>query len=97
MENIEDDNGFLREMANWSRAVAEELARKNDLGPLNEDHWKIIEYVQNYYQRAGEGPAIVKIAKHTGFDSKYICKLFPCGVARGAYRLAGLPRPYGCL
>ena len=43
MENIEDDNGFLREMANWSRAVAEELARKNDLGPLNEDHWKIIE------------------------------------------------------
>jgi len=97
MENIEDDNGFLREMAHWSKTVAEELARKNDLGPLTNDHWKIIEYVQSYYQRVGEGPAIVKIAKHTGFDSKYICQLFPCGVARGAYRLAGLPRPHGCL
>ncbi len=95
--NLEDPDGFLMEMSSWSRDVALELARKNELGPLTDDHWKIIEYVQGYYQKAGEGPAIVKIAKHTGFESKYICKLFPCGVARGAYRLAGLPRPSGCL
>ncbi len=96
-ENMESPDGFLLEMSSWSREVAEELARKNDLGPLTDDHWKIIEYVKNFYKKVGEGPAIVKIAKHTGFDSKYICKLFPCGIARGAYRLAGLPRPSGCL
>ncbi|MFC1475961.1 TusE/DsrC/DsvC family sulfur relay protein [Candidatus Zixiibacteriota bacterium] len=96
-ENMESPDGFLLEMSAWSRAVAEELARKNDLGPLTEDHWRIIEYVQDYFKKVGEGPAIVKISKHTGFDSRYICQLFPCGVARGAYRLAGLPRPSGCL
>lgn len=95
--NIEDENGFLKEMSAWSRQVAEELARKNDLGPLTEDHWKIIEYVKDYYATTGEGPPIVRICKATGFTSGYVCQMFPCGVAKGAYRLAGLPRPFGCL
>ncbi|MEE9443302.1 MAG: TusE/DsrC/DsvC family sulfur relay protein [candidate division Zixibacteria bacterium] len=96
-QSHEDHDGFLVDMANWSREIAKELARKNDLGPLTEDHWKIIEYVQQFYHENHIGPPIVKISKSTGFTSKYICQLFPCGVARGAYRLAGLPRPSGCL
>lgn len=94
---LENEDGFLREMSHWSRDVAEDLALRNDLGPLIEDHWKIIDYVRDYYLESGVGPSIVKIAKATGFTSGYICHLFPCGVARGAYRLAGLPRPFGCL
>jgi len=96
-ENLENPNGFLAEMSTWTREIAEELARKNDLGPLIEDHWKIIEFVQGFYIERGRGPSILRIAKNTGFSSKYICHLFPCGVAKGAYRLAGLPRPHGCL
>ena len=96
-ENVEGDDGFLRQMSSWTRDIAAELAEKNDIGPLIEDHWVIIEYVQDFYKRNARGPSIVRIGKHTGFSSDYICKLFPCGVARGAYRLAGLPRPSGCL
>ncbi len=95
--NVEDETGFLKEMSNWTRGVAEELARKNDLGPLTDDHWKVIEYVKDYYAKMGEGPPIVRICKATGFTSTYVCQMFPCGVAKGAYRLAGLPRPFGCL
>ena len=97
METIENPDGFLIEMSHWTREIAEELARRNDIGPVTEDHWKVIEYVRDYYQENGEGPAIVKIGKATGFSPKHICEMFPCGVARGAYRLAGLPRPFGCL
>jgi TusE/DsrC/DsvC family sulfur relay protein len=96
-DTYEDPDGFLMNMSSWNRELAEELARKNDIGPLNEDHWKIIEFVKAFYQEFHEGPPIVKISKATGFSSSHICKLFPCGVARGAYRLAGLPRPSGCL
>jgi len=39
---------------------------------------------------------VVKIGKTTGMNTQTICDLFPCGVVRGAYRLAGLPRPSGC-
>ncbi len=92
-----DNDGFLKEMSTWSRDVADKLAKLNEIGPLTERHWKIIEYVRDYYVRNGEGPPIVKIGKATGMTSKEICTLFPCGVARGAYRLAGLPRPTGCL
>lgn len=92
-----DNDGFLREMSTWSRDVADKLAKINELGPLTEQHWKIIEYVRDYYLEYGEGPPIVKIGKAVGMTSKQICELFPCGVARGAYRLAGLPRPTGCL
>jgi tRNA 2-thiouridine synthesizing protein E len=92
-----DNDGFLVEMTQWTREMAEELAKRNDLGPLTEDHWKIIEFVHGYYQKYRTGPPVVKIGKATGLPPKRICELFPCGVARGAYRLAGLPRPFGCL
>ncbi|MBI4720581.1 MAG: TusE/DsrC/DsvC family sulfur relay protein [Chitinivibrionia bacterium] len=92
-----DNDGFLHEMTNWTRAVAHELAERNDIGSLGDDHWRIIDYVREYYREHGEGPPIVKIGKALGMSSKEICTLFPCGVARGAYRLAGLPRPNGCL
>jgi tRNA 2-thiouridine synthesizing protein E len=92
-----DNDGFLREISNWNREMAEDLAERNDLGPLSESHWKIIDFVRDYYQEHGEGPAVVKIGKGLGMKPSEICKLFPCGVARGAYRLAGLPRPAGCV
>jgi tRNA 2-thiouridine synthesizing protein E len=92
-----DDDGFLQSDEDWSRTVARKLAELNDLGPLSDDHWRIIEFVRMYYAEHDEGPPIVRIAKETGLTSKYICTLFPCGVAKGAYRLAGLPRPSGCL
>ncbi len=92
-----DGTGFLQDDTGWSRTVAKELAERNDLGPLTDEHWTIIEYVRTYYKEHNEGPAVVKIARATGLSSRHICKLFPCGVAKGAYRLAGLPRPSGCL
>jgi TusE/DsrC/DsvC family sulfur relay protein len=91
-----DEDGFLRKLAAWDRAMAHDLAEKNDIGPLTEKHWKVIEYVQQYYEAHATGPPVVKICKCTGLDRKEVCGLFPCGVVRGAYRLAGLPRPAGC-
>jgi TusE/DsrC/DsvC family sulfur relay protein len=96
-DDLENEDGFLNEMSTWTRDIARQLAEKNEIGPLIEDHWKIIEYVQKYYKESGKGPSILQIGRQTGFNSKHICHLFPCGVARGAYRLAGLPRPHGCL
>ena len=97
VHQIEDEDGFLTQMSSWSREIAVDLAQRNNIGPLTDDHWKIIEFVKNYYEEHGGGPPIVKISKNLGFTGKYICELFPCGVAKGAYRLAGLPRPSGCL
>jgi tRNA 2-thiouridine synthesizing protein E len=92
-----DNEDFLVEMTQWSKDLAVKLAKRNDIGPLTEEHWKIIEFVRAYYLMHRTGPPVVKIGKATGFPPSRICELFPCGIARGAYRLAGLPRPVGCL
>ena len=91
-----DEDGFLKTMSGWTRSMAEELAEKNNIGPLTNEHWDVIEFVKNYYEAHGTGPPVVKIGKTTGMNANTICDLFPCGVVRGAYRLAGLPRPAGC-
>ena len=92
-----DEDGFLKTMSAWTRPMAQVLAERNDIGPLSEDHWKVIEFVKSYYETHATGPPVVKICKATGLSRQDVCRLFPCGVARGAYRLAGLPRPSGCL
>lgn len=92
-----DEDGFLKQMSGWTRDAAHELAERNNLGPLNEKHWKIIDFVREYYRKHGEGPPIVTIGRSLKMAPREICTLFPCGIARGAYRLAGLPRPRGCV
>ncbi|NQT38277.1 MAG: TusE/DsrC/DsvC family sulfur relay protein [Planctomycetes bacterium] len=91
-----DEDGFLKTVSAWNRAMAQSLAEKNDIGPLSESHWSVIEFVKNYYRTNNTGPPVVKICKATGLSRAEVCDLFPCGVVRGAYRLAGLPRPPGC-
>jgi tRNA 2-thiouridine synthesizing protein E len=91
-----DYDGFLKTLSSWTPATAEALAREHDIGPLTDDHWRVIEFVREYYKAYGKGPPVVKIHKHTGLTSEQICNLFPCGMVKGAYRLAGLPRPPGC-
>jgi len=91
-----DDEGFLKKVASWDRSTVESLAEKNNIGPLTEVHWKVIEFVRDFYATHGVGPAVVRIGRATGLSPSEICRLFPCGVVRGAYRLAGLPRPPGC-
>jgi tRNA 2-thiouridine synthesizing protein E len=93
LEGKLDNEGFLLDLANWTRETADELAARNDIGPLSDEHWKIIEFVRMYYLETGQAPPIVKIGKATGLAERDICKLFPCGVICGVYRLAGLPRP----
>ena len=96
LESSSDADGFLKTMSTWDRSTAERLAEEQDIGPLTDEHWKIIEFVQWYYRTNGKGPPVVKVHKETGMSSKSICELFPCGMVKGAYRLAGLPRPPGC-
>jgi len=97
LEGNLDEDGFLKTMSQWNRSTAQTLAEMNDIGPLNENHWKIIEFVKTYYEEHASGPPVVRICKETGVSRAEVCRLFPCGVAKGAYRLAGLPRPSGCL
>lgn len=92
-----DEDGFIQEPDKWSEALAEAIAKTEEVDTLSEDHWKVINYLRNYYAQFGIAPMIRKLCKETGFQLKYIYELFPSGPAKGACKIAGLPKPTGCV
>jgi TusE/DsrC/DsvC family sulfur relay protein len=92
-----DEDGFIQEPDKWSEELAAAIAKTEDVPELTEDHWKVIKYLRGYYQEFGIAPMIRKLCKETGFPLKYIYELFPSGPAKGACKIAGLPKPTGCV
>ena len=92
-----DEDGFLEEPTTWSQDVAKDFACSEAINELTEEHWKVINYIRNYYLQFGIAPMIRKLCKETGFKLNEIYKLFPSGPAKGACKLAGLPKPTGCV
>jgi tRNA 2-thiouridine synthesizing protein E len=92
-----DEDGFLQEPEIWTEEVAKDFALSEGIGELAEDHWKVIHYIRNYYQSYGVAPMVRKLCRDTAFDLAEIYRLFPTGPAKGACKLAGLPKPTGCV
>ena len=92
-----DEDGFLQETDKWNKQIAEELSKAEESYPLTEDAWKVVNYLRNYYLEFEIAPPIRKLTKDTQFSLKYIYDMFPSGPAKGACKIAGLPKPTGCL
>ena len=92
-----DEDGFIQDPAQWDDAVAKSLAETEGVGDLTEEHWKIVNYLREYYLEFNMAPMIRKLCKQTGFPLKKIYELFPSGPAKGACKVAGLPKPTGCV
>ena len=92
-----DEDGFMQEPEAWNKDVALALATTEGVDDLTEEHWKLVEYLRNYYLQFGVAPMIRKLCKETGFDLKKVYALFPSGPAKGACKVAGLPKPTGCV
>ena len=92
-----DEDGFIQDPDVWSEELAAAIAKTEEVDELTEDHWKVINYLREYYQEFGIAPMIRKLCKQTGFKLNYIYELFPSGPAKGACKIAGLPKPTGCV
>jgi dissimilatory sulfite reductase related protein len=92
-----DEDGFIQDPNLWDAEVAKGFAQTEGITELTEEHWKIINYLRDYYLKFGIAPMIRKLCKDTGCQLKKIYELFPSGPAKGACKLAGLPKPTGCV
>jgi len=92
-----DEDGFIQEPEKWNQAIAEDLAKVEQAYPMSEEHWKVVNYLRDYYLKYEIAPPIRMLVKQTGFDLKKIYQLFPSGPAKGACKIAGLPKPTGCV
>jgi len=92
------EEGFLAHPEEWQDDVAAALAQQAEgIERLTAEHWAVIRYIRDYYLENNLAPMVRKICKTTGFTLKHIYELFPSGPAKGACKLAGLPKPDGCV
>ena len=97
-ENFEvDEDGFLQEPDRWNKDVAAALAKTEGVEDLTEEHWKVVNFLREYCLEYQVAPMIRKLCKSTGFKLNKIYELFPSGPAKGACKIAGLPKPTGCV
>ncbi len=92
-----DEDGFIADPAQWDEKVAGSLALTEGVNALSETHWKLVNYLREYYLKYNIAPMIRKVCKDTGLPLKQIYELFPSGPAKGACQVAGLPKPTGCV
>lgn len=97
VEIEQDEDGFIQNPELWNEEVAKALAKQEGIEELTEEHWKVVNYLRNYYLQFQIAPMIRKLCKETGFSLKKIYELFPSGPAKGACKVAGLPKPTGCV
>jgi TusE/DsrC/DsvC family sulfur relay protein len=92
-----DEDGFIQDPEVWDEGVAKSLAVTEGVGDMTDEHWKVVNYLREYYLEYNMAPMIRKLCKQTGFKLKEIYELFPSGPAKGACKVAGLPKPTGCV
>ncbi len=92
-----DGDGFMLEPKLWNQDLAKEIAKTDGINELTENHWKVINIIRENFEEKGMAPMVRVICKGTGLKLKEIYELFPLGPARGACRVAGLPKPDGCV
>ena len=92
-----DEDGFIINGETWSESVASAMALADGISELTEKHWKVINYLREYYQKFGIAPTVRKLCKETGLSLAEMYELYPAGPAQGACKIAGLCKPTGCV
>jgi tRNA 2-thiouridine synthesizing protein E len=92
-----DEDGFLTDPELWNDDIALAFAKLEEVPEMTEVHWNVVRYIRDYYLEFGVAPMIRKLCKANGVKLKEIYDLFPSGPAKGACKIAGLPKPTGCV
>ncbi len=92
-----DADGNLANRNDWSEDLARELAIQEGIPELTPQHWAVINFMRTVFDKEGDSPSIRRLTKESGVDTKTLYQLFPKGPAKRAAKIAGLPKPKGCI
>ncbi len=98
-----DEEGYLVNLSDWNEDIANVIAQQEKVD-MTPNHWEVVNFLRDYYNEYQIAPAVrvltKAIGKQLGADkgnSKYLYELFPYGPAKQACKIAGLPKPTGCV
>jgi len=98
-----DEEGYIIDISAWNPELAVQIAEGENI-EMGDDAWEVVNFLRDYYEEYQIAPAVrvltKAIKKKLGADkgnSKYLYELFPYGPAKQACKIAGLPKPTGCI
>jgi tRNA 2-thiouridine synthesizing protein E len=92
-----NDEGFFEDPGQWTEDMAPALAAQEGIDELTPRHWQVIEFMRKEYAEKGTGPTVRILGKTSGVPVKELYQLFPKGPAKLAAKIAGIPKPRGCI
>lgn len=92
-----NDEGFFVHPEQWDESMVPELARREGIEELSEGHWTVIRFMRAAYLASGSGPTVRVLGRTSGVSIKDLYHLFPKGPAKIAAKIAGIPKPRGCI
>jgi len=92
-----DDEGFFADPTQWTEGMAPVLAAEAGIPDLTDRHWQVIRFMREEYFAKGTGPTVRALGKTSGVPIKELYQLFPKGPAKMAAKIAGIPKPRGCI
>lgn len=91
LEDLIDENGFLRRPEDWDRSLAESMADRLGIDRLGEDHWRLIEHIREHRLQQGTLPWMAHVCRELELDEDCFLRLF--GGPIEAWKVAGLADP----
>lgn len=92
-----NEEGFFLHPETWTEDMVPELARREGIDTVTDRHMQVIRFMRNDYLARGTGPTVRVLGKASGVSIKELYQLFPKGPAKIAARIAGIPKPRGCI
>lgn len=98
-----DAQGYLLDWQCWDEGFADATAAALGL-KLDDEHWLVIRFLRAFYSEYAISPPMRVLVKSIApllgasqASSRRLYQLFPDGPARQACKIAGLPKPEGCI
>ena len=91
------EDGFFLHPEQWNESMATEIAQEAGIPELTERHWEVVRFMRKECLESGESPSVRLLGKASGIPVKELYELFPKGPAKLAAKIAGVPRPRGCI
>ncbi|MDD3618118.1 MAG: TusE/DsrC/DsvC family sulfur relay protein [Desulfobulbaceae bacterium] len=88
-----DEEGYLVNQDDWNLDVARELAKRAEIGELDDEQIAIIEFMRNYYHKFNAFPILNYVCRHVGQPKKCVNREFIDPMK--AWKIAGLPKLEG--
>jgi len=92
-----NDEGFFTDPEQWREEMAPLIAGQEGIAGLTERHWQVVKFMRHEYETKGTGPTVRVLGKTSGVTVKELYQLFPKGPAKTAAKIAGIPKPRGCI